>query len=647
MRRYPGLKLVVNSIFRSLPAIANVVLVCLLFFLIFGIIGVQNWMGGMHVCNDETINIMSECKGVFQLQGDDCGMLPTSSAEDLCRHSVNGSSFPRVWANKAEWGFDNVGTAMLTIFEVTSGEMWPDIMYDTVAITGRDKPMVRDYDQVFPAIYFIMVTIVIAFLMLNVFTGVVIDNYNEMKDEQHGSGLLSEEQKLWVEQMKLAMTTKSVRRVKKPKQSWRHAFFTISVRKEFEVFIMGCILINTCLMATRKFPQSDSHTDILETLNLVFNIIYTVEAGIKITGIGPKIYFTDGWCRFDFTLVVFAWIGGLFDLGQMATLLRVFRVARIFRLVKTSESLLNCFKTLVTSLPSLVNVFLVLLLIYFIFALIGMNLFSYVKPGDFITDHNNFNSFGASMLLLFRASTGESFNGIMHDCMIQAPYCVEGVNCGSPYIAGFYFLFFFTLQAYCMLELCTAIILDNFSDTVALAEANVNNTHIDSFTEAWSHHDYNGDNWIEADKITEVLLDTHYPLGLKNTPGIAHRSVLRSHCKQLLKTLKIPTRGGQINFQETLQVLMHRTNAEKSVQLPPREGMELHKKLKLARTKSLRKKGREKLNADPDFLKRHQAALIITSFFQGIVARKKSVFWNNLMKRAKEKAAKAAEENQP
>ena len=48
--RYPGMKLVVNSVFRSLPDILNTVIVCVLFYLIFAIIGVQNWAGALAGC---------------------------------------------------------------------------------------------------------------------------------------------------------------------------------------------------------------------------------------------------------------------------------------------------------------------------------------------------------------------------------------------------------------------------------------------------------------------------------------------------------------------------------------------------------------------------------------------------------------------
>ena len=58
--------------------------------------------------------------------------------------------FPRVWQNLHPFNFDSVGWALLTLFEICSGEMWPDIMYDTVNANGLDQPML-EYDAEWPA----------------------------------------------------------------------------------------------------------------------------------------------------------------------------------------------------------------------------------------------------------------------------------------------------------------------------------------------------------------------------------------------------------------------------------------------------------------------------------------------------------------
>ena len=60
--RNPGLKLVVNALFRAIPAILNVLFVCILFFLIFGIIGVTYFKGAFHVCTGATFEDLSSAQ---------------------------------------------------------------------------------------------------------------------------------------------------------------------------------------------------------------------------------------------------------------------------------------------------------------------------------------------------------------------------------------------------------------------------------------------------------------------------------------------------------------------------------------------------------------------------------------------------------
>jgi len=122
-----------------------------------------------------------------------------------------------VWRSKAV-NFDNVGNGLVTIFEIASGEMWPDIMYDTIDGVEPGKAMMENYDRGFPSVYYVLVNIVCAMIMINVFCGVIIDKYNDMKEENEGSGLLTVDQRLWVETMKLAMTGRAQSTALPPKK---------------------------------------------------------------------------------------------------------------------------------------------------------------------------------------------------------------------------------------------------------------------------------------------------------------------------------------------------------------------------------------------------------------------------------------------
>ena len=122
----------------------------------------------------------------------------------------------------------------------------------------------------------------------------------------------------------------------------------------------------------------------LEVLNLIFTVIYTVEMIIKLIGLGKK-YFQDGWCVFDFAIVLSAWLGLVLlrvfaiNVGSVTTVIRSFRIARVLKLIKQAKNLHQIFQTFILAIPELLNVGALLMLFLFLFAVLGVNLFAEVK----------------------------------------------------------------------------------------------------------------------------------------------------------------------------------------------------------------------------------------------------------------------------
>lgn len=106
----------------------------------------------------------------------------------------------------------------------------------------------------------------------------------------------------------------------------------------------------------------------------------------------------------------------LAELNFNVTALRIIRVSRLLRMVKTSEGLRTLLKTLFMSLGNIFNTSMLLLLILFTFSVAGMSLFGELPDNEFLNENVNFRSFYMAMLTLWRAATGESWNGIMHEC---------------------------------------------------------------------------------------------------------------------------------------------------------------------------------------------------------------------------------------
>lgn len=155
----------------------------------------------------------------------------------------------------------------------------------------------------------------------------------------------------------------------------------------FDQFIFICILLNTVNFMMVWVNQSEDIASIVSLINNIFMYTFLVEAAMKIVVYGTK-YFEDRSNVMDFTIVVLSTAGSIIDsynvLSSVTTVTSVFlllRIIRILRLVKKIASLRVILNTIVISLPALINIGGLLFLLLFLYSILGMNLFAYVKPG--------------------------------------------------------------------------------------------------------------------------------------------------------------------------------------------------------------------------------------------------------------------------
>ena len=127
----------------------------------------------------------------------------------------------------------------------------------------------------------------------------------------------------------------------------------------------------------------------------------------------------------------------------------------MIRALRRAASITRLLDTLISALPAVSNVFLLLALTIYIYALLGMSLFGELEfesgPYKALNAHANFRTFHVAFLTLFRFSTGESWNALMHDCMDQT--------------TGWAFVYFTTFQLICgylILNLVVAIVINRF-----------------------------------------------------------------------------------------------------------------------------------------------------------------------------------------
>jgi hypothetical protein len=277
-----------------------------------------------------------------------------------------------------------------------------------------------EYNSPWVSILFIVFIFFTTFFIMNLFISVIVDKFNEEIKKRQGSDNFTDEQKEWVKIQRLLVHTNPKIIPVEPINCFRLQCFKIVQSQAFEYVVMSAIVINTFFLCIDYHGKSDELAQILDRSNLSFVVFFTVEMTLKITAYGFKYYWYVNWNKFDFVIVIMSLVSLnenlLEKLNFNPTALRIIRVSRLLRMVKTSEGLRTLLKTLFMSLGNILNTAALLMLIFFTFSVAGMSLFGRVPPGEFIGENVSFTSFYLAMMTLWRASTGESWNGIMHDC---------------------------------------------------------------------------------------------------------------------------------------------------------------------------------------------------------------------------------------
>lgn len=396
--------------------------------------------------------------------------------------------------------FNNVWNAMLTLFEISTTEGWVDVMYSATDATEPMKQPQRDIQEGW-SLFFVAFILVGAFFILNLCVGVIIDNFNEEKEESGKGILVTESQQKWIDYQKHFLGYNIFFPITHlqslPPTRRRVVDFVMS--KKFDYFIMICIILNTVVMGMKVYPEpSENYNSTLLIVNYAFSCVYFIEASLKLYAFRTR-YFYDRWNLFDFGCVCCTILSIIVNtavedddaaIGPVVSVIRIFRIARIFRMVRFMKGLSQIFNAFLFSLPKLFNVAAILILLLFLYSVLGVHLFAKIRFYGAHDEHGNFRDFYRAFMTLVRSMTGEAWNEIMHGIGKDRKFfrgivgvrCVDELvldssnweavrnepdfpyECGKPLWAHFYYLTFTMIVTFVCLNLVIAVVLEGFED---------------------------------------------------------------------------------------------------------------------------------------------------------------------------------------
>uniref|UniRef100_A0A3B4BLS5 Voltage-dependent L-type calcium channel subunit alpha n=1 Tax=Pygocentrus nattereri TaxID=42514 RepID=A0A3B4BLS5_PYGNA len=540
INRAKGLKHVVQCVFVAIRTIGNIMIVTTLLQFMFACIGVQLFKGKFYRCTDEAKSSPEECKGTYIL------------------YNIGDNALPqvreRIWYN-SEFNFDDVLMAMMALFTVSTFEGWPALLYKAIDSNRENMGPIYNY-RVEISIFFIIYIIIIAFFMMNIFVGFVIVTFQEQGEKEYKNCELDKNQRQCVE---YALKARPLRRYI-PKNRYQYKFWYVVNSTGFEYVMFVLIILNTLCLAIQHHGQSHLFNYAMDILNMVFTGVFTVEMILKLVAFKPRGYFGDAWNVFD-ALVV---IGSVVDiiLSQVdntedsarisITFFRLFRVMRLVKLLSRGEGIRTLLWTFIKSFQALPYVALLIAMLFFIYAVIGMQVFGKIAmvDGTSINRNNNFQTFPQAVLLLFRCATGEAWQEIMLACLpgklcdSESDYNPgEERTCGSGF-AIIYFISFYMLCAFLIINLFVAVIMDNF-DYLTRDWSILGPHHLDEFKRICPLHCR-----IKHLDVVTLLRRIQPPLGFgKLCP---HRVA----CKRLVAMNMPLNSDGTVMFNATLFALV-------------------------------------------------------------------------------------------
>uniref|UniRef100_A0AAR2LIS3 Voltage-dependent N-type calcium channel subunit alpha n=1 Tax=Pygocentrus nattereri TaxID=42514 RepID=A0AAR2LIS3_PYGNA len=539
IKRLPKLKAVFDCVVNSLKNVLNIFIVYILFMFIFAVIAVQLFKGKFFYCTDESKGLQKDCRGQFL---------------DYDKDEVSAET--RLW-KKYDFHYDNVLWAFLTLFTVSTGEGWPTVLKHSVDATFEDQGPSPGY-RIEMSIFYVVYFVVFPFFFVNIFVALIIITFQEQGDKALSECTLEKNERACID---FAINAKPLTRyMPQSQQSFQYRMWKFVVSPPFEYSIMIMIALNTVVLMMKFHDAPVFYEAMLKYLNIVFTALFSLECILKIIAfvLNGQFFQLDAWNVFDFVTV----LGSITDIlvtefkNRLLNLsfLRLFRAARLIKLLRQGYTIRILLWTFVQSFKALPYVCLLIAMLFFIYAIIGMQVFGNIELNEdtAINHHNNFRTFLQALMLLFRSATGEAWHEIMLSCLSHR-VCDErsgtqGKECGSDF-AYFYFVSFIFLCSFLMLNLFVAVIMDNF-EYLTRDSSILGPHHLDEFIRVWAEYDPAACGRISYKDMYNLLRIISPPLGLgKNCPN-------RVAYKRLVKMNMPIADDNTVHFTSTLMALI-------------------------------------------------------------------------------------------
>ncbi|CAB4070472.1 NALCN [Lepeophtheirus salmonis] len=364
----------------------------------------------------------------------------------------------------------------------------------------------------------------------------------------------------------------------KPENSKFQAFiYDIIQHLYFKRFIAILVLTNSFLLCVKWKEEDDAPDrinldsngtviyeeddtnkttlrDRLSTASSALTICFVIEVFMKMIAFTPYGYWQSRRNRGDLFVTVFGvvWIIMNYAMENNLTLTfgYVVIILRFFTITGKHATLKMLMQTVFVSMYKII-------------------LFGSVKYGEAINRQANFRTAMNGISMLFRIVTGEDWNRVLHDSMLEPPYCTLKPDsnywdndCGNFVAAIAFFCSFYVIITYIVLNLLVAIIMENFSLFYSNEEdALLSYADIRNFQNTWNIVDVNQRGMIPVRRVKFIL---RLLKGRLEVDPQKDRLLFKHMCYELERLHN----GDDVTFHDVLSMLSYRSvDIRKALQL--------------------------------------------------------------------------------
>lgn len=211
----------------------------------------------------------------------------------------------------------------------------------------------------------------------------------------------------------------------------------------FQRLIVALIVTNSILIGLETSPAyMRAFGYYIDQIDLIILFLFIIEISLKLYAYGFR-FFKSAWNLFDSSVIL---VSVMPSIGASFAVLRALRIVRTLRLLKNIPKLKIIIESLLHAIPSIGWIIVLLVIIFYIFAVIGNNLFGAGYP-------EYFGSLSDSLYTLFQIMTLESWSSVIARPIIeQVPF------------AAVYFVIFILIATYTTLNIFIAVVVNTMNE---------------------------------------------------------------------------------------------------------------------------------------------------------------------------------------